>query len=57
MVLLGSGELKAHDHLSLDGVFSVAPLARAPGKSRAIDFEQNTRIVGYIAQGGISRFI
>jgi hypothetical protein len=57
MVLLGSGELKAQDHLSLDGVFSVPPLVRAPGKSRAIDFEQNTRIVGYIAQGGISRFI
>jgi dihydrodipicolinate synthase/N-acetylneuraminate lyase len=45
------------DLISLDGVFSVPPLARAPGKARAIDFEQNSRIVRYIANGGISRFI
>ena len=43
--------------ISLDGVFAVPPLARAPGKARAIDFEQNSRIVQYIAKGGISRFI
>jgi dihydrodipicolinate synthase/N-acetylneuraminate lyase len=45
------------DLFSLEGVFAVPPLARAPGKARAIDFEQNSRIVRYIAQGGISRFI
>ncbi len=43
--------------ISLHGVFSVPPLARSAGNSRAIDFEQNSRIVRYIAQGGISRFI
>jgi dihydrodipicolinate synthase/N-acetylneuraminate lyase len=42
---------------SLEGVFSVPPLARLPGKDRAIDFEQNSRIVRSIAEGGISRFI
>ncbi len=42
---------------SLDGVFAVPPLARKPGRARAIDFEQNSRIVRYIANGGISRFI
>jgi dihydrodipicolinate synthase/N-acetylneuraminate lyase len=42
---------------SLEGVFAVPPLARVPGKARAIDFEQNVRIVRHIAQGGISRFI
>jgi dihydrodipicolinate synthase/N-acetylneuraminate lyase len=42
---------------SLEGVFAVPPLARVPGKDRAFDFEQNTRIVRYIAEGGISRFI
>jgi 4-hydroxy-tetrahydrodipicolinate synthase len=43
--------------LSLDGVFAVPPLARIPGETRAIDFEQNSRIVQHIAQGGVSRFI
>ena len=42
---------------SLDGVFAVPPLARAPGKVRAIDFEESSRIVRHIAKGGISRFI
>jgi dihydrodipicolinate synthase/N-acetylneuraminate lyase len=42
---------------TLEGVFAVPPLARAPDKDRTIDFEQNTRIVRYIAEGGISRFI
>jgi dihydrodipicolinate synthase/N-acetylneuraminate lyase len=46
-----------NDRLSLDGVFSVPPLARMAGKTRAIDFEQNARIVRYLADGGISRFI
>jgi dihydrodipicolinate synthase/N-acetylneuraminate lyase len=41
---------------SLDGVFAVPPLARS-GKTRALDFEQNDRIVRHIAEGGISRFI
>jgi dihydrodipicolinate synthase/N-acetylneuraminate lyase len=45
------------DLLSLDGVFAVPPLARSAGNGRAIDFHQNARIVRYIAQGGISRFI
>jgi hypothetical protein len=45
------------DLISLDGVFAVPPLARSAGHGRAIDFEQNSRIVRYIAQGGISRFI
>lgn len=42
---------------SLEGVFAVPPLARTPGKARAIDFEQNSRIVGSMAKGGITRFI
>ncbi len=42
---------------SLSGVFSVPPLARAAGKNRRIDFEQNSRIVRHIAEGGITRFI
>jgi len=42
---------------SLEGVFAVPPLARAVGKTRAIDFEQNSEIVRYIANGGITRFI
>jgi dihydrodipicolinate synthase/N-acetylneuraminate lyase len=45
------------EFISLDGVFSVPPLARSAGSGRTIDFEQNARIVRYIAQGGISRFI
>src|SRR5271156_3737763 len=43
--------------ISLDGVFAVPPLARSAGSGRGIDFEQNSRIVRYIAQDGISRFI
>ena len=45
------------DLLSPDGVFAVPPLARVPGKARAIDFEESSRIVRHIAKGGISRFI
>ena len=43
--------------ISLDGIFAVPPLARAPGKARVIDFEESSRIVRHIAKGGISRFI
>src|ERR1700723_3851391 len=42
---------------SLQGVFAVPPLARAAGSARTIDFEENSRIVRYMADGGISRFI
>jgi dihydrodipicolinate synthase/N-acetylneuraminate lyase len=45
------------DLISLEGVFAVPPLARAPGKTRSIDFEENARIVRYIAKGGVSRLI
>lgn len=43
--------------LSLNSVFAVPPLARSPWKDRTIDFEQNSRMVRYVAQGGISCFI
>jgi dihydrodipicolinate synthase/N-acetylneuraminate lyase len=43
--------------VSLESVFAVPPLARVPGKARAIDFEENARIVRYIAKGGVSRLI
>src|SRR5882757_1260120 len=42
---------------SLEGVFAVPPLARTADKTRAIDFKQNSEIVRYIANGGVSRFI
>jgi dihydrodipicolinate synthase/N-acetylneuraminate lyase len=44
-------------NVSLDGVFAVPPLARKVRAGRAIDFEQNSEIVRYIANGGITRFI
>jgi dihydrodipicolinate synthase/N-acetylneuraminate lyase len=44
-------------NVSLDGVFAVPPLARKVRAGRAIDFEQNSEIVHYIANGGITRFI
>ncbi len=44
-------------NVSLDGVFAVPPLARKVSAGRAIDFEQNSEIVRYIANGGITRFI
>jgi dihydrodipicolinate synthase/N-acetylneuraminate lyase len=56
-VPLENSDVMTQDLLSLEGVFAVPPLARIPGKLRAIDFEQNSRIVRHIAQGGISRFI
>jgi dihydrodipicolinate synthase/N-acetylneuraminate lyase len=43
--------------VSLDGVFAVPPLARKVGATRAMDLEQNARIVRSIASGGITRFI
>jgi dihydrodipicolinate synthase/N-acetylneuraminate lyase len=43
--------------VSLDGVFAVPPLARKVGAPRAIDFEENSRIVRSIANGGVTRFI
>lgn len=43
--------------MSLNNVFTVPPLARSPRKDRAIDFEQNSRIVRYVAEGGVSCFI
>jgi dihydrodipicolinate synthase/N-acetylneuraminate lyase len=42
-------------HDSLKGVFAVPPLARKA--TRAIDLEQNSRIVRSIANGGVTRFI
>jgi dihydrodipicolinate synthase/N-acetylneuraminate lyase len=42
-------------HDSLMGVFAVPPLARKA--TRAIDFDQNSRIVRSIANGGVTRFI
>ena len=41
----------------LQGVFPVPPLARKNDSSRAIDFEQNDRIVRHIAGGGLTRFL
>src|ERR1700733_7586439 len=43
--------------VSLNGVFAVPPLARKAGATRAMDFEQNSRVVRSIANGGITRFI
>jgi malate/lactate dehydrogenase len=37
--------------------FAVPPLARKPGATRAINFEQNSRIMRSIANGVITRFI
>jgi dihydrodipicolinate synthase/N-acetylneuraminate lyase len=42
-------------HDSLKGVFAVPPLARKA--TRALDLEQNSRIVRSIANGGVTRFI
>src|SRR5215510_7043676 len=41
----------------LQGVFPVPPLARKNDSARAIDFEQNDRIVRHIASGGLTRFL
>lgn len=42
---------------SLNGVFSVPPLARRNDSSRSLDIDQNELIVKHIAAGGITRFI
>jgi dihydrodipicolinate synthase/N-acetylneuraminate lyase len=52
---LGGAENMTPD--SLQGVFAVPPLARTLDANRAIDFEQNSRIVRSIAKGEITRFI
>jgi dihydrodipicolinate synthase/N-acetylneuraminate lyase len=41
----------------LRGVFPVPPLARRHDARRSIDFEQNDKIIGHLAGGGITRFI
>jgi len=41
----------------LRGVFAVPPLARRNDAKRAINFEQNDRIVKHIVSGGISRLL
>jgi dihydrodipicolinate synthase/N-acetylneuraminate lyase len=41
----------------LCGVFAVPPLARQAEASRAIDFEQNDKIVCHLIEGGITRFL
>lgn len=46
-----------HEPLTLNGVFAVPPLARTADQRRAIDFEENLRIVRHIASGGITRLI
>jgi hypothetical protein len=48
---------REHPLDSLNAVFAVPPLAREPGATRAVDFEQNSEIVRSIANGGITRFI
>lgn len=39
------------------GVFVVPPLARHNNKARALNFDENDRIVKHIAAGGITRFL
>lgn len=41
----------------LRGVFAVPPLARRPDGRRAIDLEQNGRVLRHMAAGGIRRFL
>jgi len=41
----------------LRGVFPVPPLARKNDARRAIDFEQNDRIIRHITGGGLTRFL
>jgi dihydrodipicolinate synthase/N-acetylneuraminate lyase len=41
----------------LRGVFPVPPLARRNDARRSLDFDENTRLVRHIAEGGISNFI
>jgi dihydrodipicolinate synthase/N-acetylneuraminate lyase len=41
----------------LRGVFAVPPLARQVGAGRRIDFAENSRLIGHMAGGGITRFL
>ncbi len=41
----------------LRGVFPVPPLARRADSKRTLDFDQNARLAGHMAEGGISRFV
>ncbi len=41
----------------LRGVFPVPPLARSADTRRAIDFDQNARIVAHLRAGGLTRFM
>src|SRR5262245_40777456 len=41
----------------LRGVFPVPPLARNPDARRALDFDQNNRLVAHLREGGLSRFM
>jgi dihydrodipicolinate synthase/N-acetylneuraminate lyase len=51
------GHLMKMTDTTLQGVFSVPPLARRNDTSRSLDIEQNALIVKHIAAGGITRFI
>ena len=42
---------------TIDGVFSVPPLARREDARRSLDFDENDRIVRHIAAGGVRRFL
>lgn len=42
-----------HPPLALDRVFAVPPLARSADPRRAIDFDENARIVRHLASGGV----
>src|SRR5688572_16129470 len=41
----------------IDSIFAVPPLARRRDPSRSLDFVQNERLVRYIADAGIRRFL
>lgn len=41
----------------LRGVFPVPPLPRRADARRTIDFEENTRLLRHMAEGGLSRFL
>jgi dihydrodipicolinate synthase/N-acetylneuraminate lyase len=43
--------------LDFRGVLPVPPLARKNDARRSIDFDQNTRLVRHMADGGITRLI
>ncbi|PYQ38573.1 MAG: dihydrodipicolinate synthase family protein, partial [Acidobacteria bacterium] len=41
----------------LRGVFAVPPLARRADRGRAIDLEQNGKVLSHMAAGGLRRFL